>query len=529
MFFYNNNNQKNNKQPSDDYQAQFLLFCAVMIILYMNKDRILFWFYQNRYYIAFFTVLLVTGIYQYWIYRWRKNNPEKYQRKLNIESMKYRHLQNENGDFIRNPERIFIGKTFQDRKGLSITNKQRTGHVQIVGATGRGKTESVILPWFLQDALNGHNAILIDGKGDLELSHRLKEALNSHKDFNGRIITFDLDHQYSDCVINPLEGGNFLEISERIIASLEFESTYYKNVQQQSLLMILQLMEATQEPITFSRIYEYLIDGTIFSELVRKAKLDHGSLRTEIQRFESLSIKDKEDRLSGLISQLRPLATGDLAKTINGKKSDSNYLSLNEIINSTSDIQRCLVVGLNTMRFQVSAKIVGQIILQGLSWSTARRKQGASFTPIYLDEFSAFVYSGFEQFLNKSRSYNIALHLSHQSLGDLEQINPHFFKIVNVNTNMKCFLGLNDPDTADYFAKHIGTKKTTKHTERGRSGFFGNIDRTGEMSLRDVEEYKISPNRLRNYTQGQGVISLLTTEGKPFSEEVQFCKMSDLL
>ncbi len=94
-------------------------------------------------------------------------------------------------------------------------------------------------------------------------------------------------------------------------------------------------------------------------------------------------------------------------------------------------------------------------------------------------------------------------------------------KTVNVNTNIKCLLGLNDPDTADHFAKHLGTKRLVKQTERGIRGSFGGLERTGDMSLRDVNEYKIHPNRLRNYSLGQGVLSLLV-HGIPVTEEVQF-------
>jgi hypothetical protein len=109
----------------------------------------------------------------------------------------------------------------------------------------------------------------------------------------------------------------------------------------------------------------------------------------------------------------------------------------------------------------------------------------------------------------------------HQSLGDLEAISPSFAKTINVNTNIKVLLGLNDPDTADYFARHLGTKSFVKSTERAVRGNFGSVERSGDMSLRDVEQYKIHPNRLKNYSQGQGVLSLLVS-GIPVVEEVQF-------
>jgi type IV secretory pathway TraG/TraD family ATPase VirD4 len=104
------------------------------------------------------------------------------------------------------------------------------------------------------------------------------------------------------------------------------------------------------------------------------------------------------------------------------------------------------------------------MVLQLLAWITSKRKVGASFCPVIIDEFSAFVFDGFEQFLNKARSKNIAIHLSHQSLGDLQNVSDSFAKTINVNTNVKVLLGLNDPDTADYMARHLGTRTKQKTT-----------------------------------------------------------------
>lgn len=47
-------------------------------------------------------------------------------------------------------------------------------------------------------------------------------------------------------------------------------------------------------------------------------------------------------------------------------------------------------------------------------------------------------------------------------------------------------------------------------TERAqKKGWFAAHERTGEMSLRDVKEYRIDPDRLRHYSRGRGVLSFL--------------------
>jgi len=61
-------------------------------------------------------------------------------------------------------DEIYVGRAALGQ-ALAIPNEIRCGHVQVVGATGRGKTESVIVPWMLQDTIQERGSILIDGKG----------------------------------------------------------------------------------------------------------------------------------------------------------------------------------------------------------------------------------------------------------------------------------------------------------------------------------------------------------------------------
>ena len=88
-------------------------------------------------------------------------------------------------------------------------------------------------------------------------------------------------------------------------------------------------------------------------------------------------------------------------------------------------------------------------------------------------------------------------------------------------------LKLNDPETADFFARHIGTRTEEKLTERAqKSGWLRNNDRTGEMSIREVEAYKIHPNVFKEFTAGQGVIHFPTKRGN-ISEIIQFARLTE--
>ncbi len=67
---------------------------------------------------------------------------------------------------------VFCGESI-GRERVYIKPSQRTMHTQVIGTTNAGKTESVILPWAIQDIQQGRGLILIDGKADRSLLEKL--------------------------------------------------------------------------------------------------------------------------------------------------------------------------------------------------------------------------------------------------------------------------------------------------------------------------------------------------------------------
>jgi type IV secretory pathway TraG/TraD family ATPase VirD4 len=210
---------------------------------------------------------------------------------------------------------------------------------------------------------------------------------------------------------------------------------------------------------------------------------------------------------------------------VNGTDDSSAYASISDLVLTEPKPPVALLILLPTLKYQAIGHQLGKLLLQELGWAIgerASRIREPHFLPVFLDEFSAFAYDGFQQILNKARSSNVALHLSHQTLGDLTSVSEAFAMGVNGNTNVKCFLGLNDPDTADYFARHLGTKTEEKETERGQKHFlFRGTEKTGDVSIREVESYQVHPNRLKNFTRGMGVLHM-PGETQNITEEVQF-------
>lgn len=317
------------------------------------------------------------------------------------------------------------------------------------------------------------------------------------------------------------QDGSPQQIADRIFSTFEFENHYYETVSYEALLWVLELIREKGDTPRFTDIYRYLTDDVALTDLV-------SGLEPEARRLSELALKylaepfrARQEKISGLTGQLRPFATGELAEVVNGDREDRDFLSLSELIQRPSNGRgTAIVILIPALLYQKAAARLGQMFLQEIAWAISARKT-SEFLPVFLDEFSAFVYEGFLQLLNKARSMGIALHLSHQSMGDLEKVSPDFAKAIVTNTNVKCVLGVNDPETAEFFAKLFGTEGAQKTTERAEKKFLGEIEMSGFMSVRDVERYRIHPNRLKGFSRGQGVLSFISN-GEPITEEIQF-------
>jgi type IV secretory pathway TraG/TraD family ATPase VirD4 len=442
--------------------------------------------------------------------------------------------------FLWNPSSgILAGRTIVGRSPLYLPDEARTGHVQIIGATGRGKTESVILPWIVRDLhRRRRNPILIDGKGDPKLVEQIRAA-TAH--LPGTLQVFDLGNPERSWTTNPLANGTPQQIVDRIFTAFPFKDEYYKAVQYDvagAAIALIQEVDGTDgKPgiVTFRRLYQILTDNQMLQEAIGRSK-DPSIGKRLMVMYGSHTPKDRAELLKGLISHIGPFAVGEVAKLVNGPDPErpNKYFSVSDALLSGFEKRTLSVFLIPTLKYQQLGHQLGKLILQELGWAVGERASRygdeVPLTPVFLDEFSAFAYEGFENILNKARSSRVALHLSHQAIGDFTKVSDAFAEMIHTNTNVKCLLGLNDPGTAEFFARHIGTVTADKLTEREENrNFFGVRRKTGDLSVRQVEEFIIHPNRLKNYTAGLGVLHLPGPNGNA-TEEVQFMRLeaSDL-
>lgn len=414
---------------------------------------------------------------------------------------------------------VYCGETVEGESAWVKTN-QRSMHTQIIGTTNAGKTESVILPWAIQDIQSGRGLLIIDGKADNSLLQKLYGyACEAGRKDDFRL--FSLSHLEESFQFNPLKGGTAEEITERVFNSFDFENPHYRNIQYEVLKQILRIFEEAGEKVTFQRLYQVLLWPEFLEGMSQKS--EDANLKQWLASFQALEAKDRENRTSGLITAIGHFAHGRAASLFNGYESS---FTLDDALKNNLIVYFQLPVLLSPFLGQAT----GKLVLQSLQAATANRHRSLGekkFFSVFLDDFTEYLYPGFVSILNKSRSANVGIAFAHQALGDITNLGDSVANSILTNSNIKVFMRGNDPESAEYFSKVIGTVKATKFTERQTQGLLSTT-KTGEVSARDVEEFKVHPNTFKQELGVGEAIMIVPHPRGSKTVKIKFRKWDDL-
>ncbi|MDO9183582.1 MAG: TraM recognition domain-containing protein [Bacteriovorax sp.] len=414
---------------------------------------------------------------------------------------------------------VYCGES-KEGKLIWIRPKQRIMHTQIIGTTNAGKTESVILPWLIQDIQHGRGLILIDGKPDRALLDKIwayTVKAGREKDFK----LFSLSNIEESHQFNPLIGGTADEISERVFNSFEFDNPYYKSLQYEVFSQIMRIFEAAKVVPTFSKIYQAIGNPNILQAMTRE--LEDKSLKDWAESFKSLNPGERSQRTSGLTAAISHFSQGSAACLFNAEKSSIN-------LNTALEKNQIIYFQLPVLKTPFLGKTSGRMILQCLQSAVANRhnsKEKGKFFSVFLDDFTEYLYPGFVSILNKSRSANVGIVFAHQALGDIKTLGEPIANSILTNSNLKIFMRGNDPDSAEYFSKVIGTEKTMKYTERTTLNAFGKKG-TGDASAREVEEFSVHPNIFKRKLGVGEAIMIVPHDAGSKVVNIKFDMFSDL-
>lgn len=409
-------------------------------------------------------------------------------------------------------ESYFVGLepklgVFRRAKRHYLTEEQLTMHVDCIGQTGSGKTASCLLPLILQFALRKKGLVFFDRKGSSENLNAIRNiAAVAGRTHELRVFSLpfpEASHSYNPLWLAPRtptsNGGDPLAVAERAFSVFkqEMQEAYYKNLGESMFRSLIRVLHGMADdkghslPFTFADVLECLQN--------REALLY--CLGHSVDRASSKNI---HSQIQNLGEKFGPSLMG--LQNMSQKYADVGLINVPEpdiVLEEALEKNLIVYFQLPANYYGNISEDIGKVALQDLVQSSSRRQIHRSTTNqrpfgVFIDEFADFAFEGMISALNKLRDANIQFFLAHQSIGDLERVSKEFATGVSDNTRTKLTLFQNNPQLCEQISKSIGTYQTLKTTTRQSVGELAVSLNMGEQSLREVEEFRLHPNRIKS-------------------------------
>lgn len=378
---------------------------------------------------------------------------------------------------------------------IGIIKKHLNRHTLLMGGTGWGKT-SLLLNLWNQKRIDDEPIIFVDGKGDTELIAHMKLL-------DPDLFVWSVNTDEGEA-INLLEHDDVNVIHQKIFTSMLFENEFYKSVADYHLFQMINLIKTTNHLITFKNMYQ-LCTKNGFERLISESKLT----LTQKQDFQDYAKDIKNENLAGLRNKI-----GAFERYIKGGFNGKTRLI--DLLKA----KRNILFSINSAQGEIIANFIGNMLineLKAIMFSNEYRDLNLENLMVILDEFNAFASKNIENLINKARGAKIDVVLSFQTLKDLVYQGGNLKEVVFGNTHNFVFFHTNEPSTAEFIARLIGTSTSIKETQAIAKKNGEIQDRQwSKGSLREVQEYIVHPSRIKKLAKGEVVLQLLDNDEKSY-------------
>ncbi len=303
------------------------------------------------------------------------------------------------------------------RKRFGIKQKNRRGHMYIIGKTGTGKT-TLMENMVVSDIKNGYGLALVDPHGDLAeniLDFVPEKRIEDVIYFNPS----DLDYPVA---FNPLRNvdpslrhlvvSGLISVFKKIWS--EFWGPRLEHILRHSLYTLLEFSHSTL--LDMPRL---LTDKDFRAALV-------GKIRNQpvkdfwLYEFEKYSAWLKSEAVSPILNKLGQFLTSAPLRNIVGQR--ENTFDLRQVM----DEGKILICNLAKGKIgEDNSSLLGAMIITEIQLAALSRAdiQESKRRPFYLfvDEIHNFLTLSFTGILSECRKYGLNLTLSHQYIEQLEE------------------------------------------------------------------------------------------------------------
>ena len=397
----------------------------------------------------------------------------------------------------------------ENKKKVYISDQEANGHILLLGATGAGKTTTMLN--FIESAAQRHlPAVIVDAKGDPELITRIK---NIAERFSRPFRVFSTRPE-SSTTYDPLLHGNALELTDKIISASDWTEPHYMYQAQRYLQIAFSILLAADMRPNMTNLAES-VDGAGLNNAIRNipdaAKADRYAA--------NLGIMDEEGAgtpvgiNSGLHNRLAVWAENELSHLFS---SDRNGIDLVKAINAGEIV----LFSLDSLRYPHFCKMLGRLITIDLKAAVSRAYETKQRVYVCLDEFGSFANLHVTDFVNKSRGAGFHILISTQELVDLELAAAGLSDLILGNTNVKILHRQDVPKSAELLAAAIGTYDDVVLTHRLSSEEAG----ARQGTLTAERSFLVHPDEIKRLGTGQAFIVTKNPEFKVCKVAVRVVK-----
>jgi conjugal transfer pilus assembly protein TraD len=399
-----------------------------------------------------------------------------------------------------------------ERSGRTVivTERELSGHGLILGASGAGKT-TTLLTILTQQIQQRRPVVVIDMKGSPDFARRLGDAAaTAGRPF--KLWTPDGPNRW-----NPLQHGNATELKDKLIATERFTEPHYQRAAERYVQTVLQVLEHAhpQRPPTLEEVVR-LMDPRRLPVALRGLPR---SLTDRVQDYLSGLTSDQHSAIRGLQSRLAIVTeshTGRfLAPPVGGLGGGTGELV---------DVRRAfageevVLFSLNSSRYGQLAAQLGTLAVQDLvsatGWRLEERAAGRQLSQatIAIDEFSGIGSDHVIALFARGREAGVAVLVATQEMADLARAGRGVRDQVLGNTSFKLALRQDVPESAQTIAQIIGTEKRWEETRQIGGTIFGGYP--GRGTRREGEQFIVHPNEIKTFETGEAVLISKLRGGK---------------
>ncbi len=330
---------------------------------------------------------------------------------------------------------------------FGIKDKDRLGHIYVIGKTGVGKS-TLLLNMAISDIKQGKGLCIIDPHGDIAesiLDYIPPERIHDVIYFNPK----DIDHPIA---FNPLKA---IHPKYHHLVASGLISTFKKiwvdswgprleYILRFSLLTLLEYPNATLLDI------QPLLTDLLFRNKVLSYVTDHHTLSFWRNEFEKYSPALRSEAITPILNKTGVFLTSIPLRNTVGQT--TNGFRMQQVL----DEGKILIANLSKGELgEDASSILGSILvtsiqLAALFRSTQPEQERVPFY-LYVDEMHSFISLSFADILSEARKYKLSLFLTHQYIEQLhEKIRSAIFG--NVGTIISFRIGATD---AEYLAREF--------------------------------------------------------------------------